>query len=271
MEKYAQSPLTKGLSPDGPAFRLRLPKPSWWRRPGVWIAPLLFILGVLIALVTPLVHREHLPPIDDRLPTIVIDAGHGGHDSGAMGNGLVEKTLTLDTALRLEHQLRLRGYRVVLTRCDDTFLELIERSEVANALSNPLFVSIHFNDNATTSGDGVETFYAVQKAGLLPIFSIAEEPSPLFAQCVQAAMVTGLGVTDRGTKSRQLSVVRHALCPAVLVEGGFINNPEEARKLALPEYRERIAIAVADGIGDFQKRRAAPAASGSLTTVANTR
>jgi N-acetylmuramoyl-L-alanine amidase len=150
-------------------------------------------------------------------------------------------------------------------------LELIERSEVANALPNSLFVSIHFNDNTTASGDGVETFYAIQKAGLFSIFSMVEEPSPLFAQCVQTALVTGLGVTDRGTKPRQLAVVRHTLGPAVLVEGGFINNPVEARKLALPEYREQIAIAVADGISDFQKRRATPAPDSSLTTVANTR
>jgi N-acetylmuramoyl-L-alanine amidase len=278
-ETYAEKPLSaKGLGlPLGPAFRMRLPKPAWWKRPGVWIAPLLVLLGVLVALVSPLLHRDHLPPVDARFPTIVIDAGHGGQDSGATGNGLVEKNLTLDTAIRLERQLRLRGFAVVLTRRDDTFIDLYERPEVANALPNPLFVSLHFNDNTTASGDGVETFYSAAQIGSVPV-SLSPDatpapptPSAQFAQCMQASLVGLLGVTDRGAKPRQLAVVRCARCPAVLVEGGFINNPNEARLLALPEYRERIAIAVAEGVVAYQKQRTQPPAAASpLTTVAHT-
>ena len=258
-----------GVNPPG--FRLRMPKPAWWRRPAVWIAPLLFILGLLVYFIAPYVQREKFPEPDSRLPTIVIDAGHGGHDSGALGNGLVEKMLTLDTAQRLERQLRRRGYPVVMTRHDDTFLDLYERADIANALPNPFFVSIHYNDNSTTSGDGVETFYSAQKAGAPPdSLNPADPPSPcsVFAQTVQSTLVTALGVTDRGAKPRQLAVVRCARCPAVLVEGGFINNPSEARKLALPEYRERIAIAIADGIVSFQKQRSQPPPAGALANVA---
>lgn len=256
-----------------PGFKLRLPKPAWWKRPGVWIGPLFLVLVSLVALVVWQLRRDRLPPVDDRLPTIVVDAGHGGHDSGALGNGLCEKILTLDTALRLERQLRLRGFPVVLTRRDDSFVELYDRSQVANALPRAIFVSVHYNDNTTSSGDGVETFYAAQKAGAPPVpispVSLEAAPSPcsVLAQDVQSSLVTTLGVSDRGAKPRQLAVVRYARCPAVLVEGGFINNPAEARKLAMPEYRENIAIAIANGIAAFQQQRDGAKPDPSLATV----
>lgn len=246
------------LPPGGkvPGFLISLPKPRWWRRPGVWIAPLALVLALMAWVVSQLPRAEVFPPSDERLPTVVIDAGHGGHDTGATGNGLVEKDLALDTALRLQTQLRRRGYAVVMTRDDDRFLPLYERSQFANALPKALFISIHYNDNATTSGDGVETFFAVQKAGILSAaFGQTTAPCGEFANCVQGSLVTSLGATDRGAKPRQLAVVRYARCPAILVEGGFINNPTEARKLALPEYRDLIATAIADGVAAFQRQR----------------
>jgi N-acetylmuramoyl-L-alanine amidase len=231
--------------------------------------PLAFVLALLVVLV---MHRPRatpaLPPTDERLPTIVVDAGHGGHDSGALGNGLCEKDLTLDTALRLERLLRARGYPVVLTRSDDRFLSLYERSEVANELPNALFVSIHFNDNTTASGDGIETFYAAQKAAWIPAALGGEECGCCaFAQCVQTAVVAGLGATDRGARPRQLAVVRYARCPAVLVEGGFINNPWEARKVGQPEYREKLAASIAEGIAAFQFRREQAGRDARIATV----
>ncbi len=251
-----------------PGFRMKLPQPSRWKRPSMWIVPLVAILTVLVIMVVRLPREEQFPAVDGRLPTIVIDAGHGGHDSGALGNGLCEKALTLDTALRLERQLRKRGFAVVLTRRDDRFLELFDRSQVANELPRALFVSVHFNDNTTSSGDGVETFYAARKAGWLPASTGAESPEAMacatFAQSVQASLVSALGVTDRGAKPRQLAVVRYARCPAVLVEGGFINNPAEARRLALPEYREIIATAIANGVVAYQQQCDRAAKAGQL-------
>jgi N-acetylmuramoyl-L-alanine amidase len=208
---------------------------------------------------------------DRSFPTVVVDAGHGGHDSGASGNGLREKDLTLDTALRLERHLRAQGFPVVLTRRDDRFLELPDRARIANDIPRALFVSIHFNDSATASGDGVETFYAQQKGdftdegwSLAGLFAHPEPPADDqgagLAQTVQAAMVAELGVTDRGAKPRQLAVVRRTRCPAVLVEGGFLNNPIEARKLAREDYRERLASAVADGVGAYWRFKIAPPA-----------
>lgn len=242
-----------------PGFQVRLPQPAWWKQPSGWIAPLVAVLAVLAWLVARLPREEIFPAVDGSLPVIVVDAGHGGHDSGALGNGLCEKHLTLDTALRLEKHLRQRGFRVLLTRRDDRFLSLYERPQLANELPNALFVSIHYNDNTTASGDGVETFYAVRKAGWLPVTVQGANACEVFAQCVQSSLVSTLGVTDRGTKARQLAVVRYARCPAVLVEGGFINNPAEARKLAVPDYREMVAKAIADGVAGYQRARTQPA------------
>ena len=195
------------------------------------------------------------------VPVIVVDAGHGAHDKGATANGLVEKQLTLDTALRLERLLKQRGFTVAMTRRDDTFIALYDRTKVANQYPHALFVSIHFNDSTTGSGDGVETFYASEKvvASSGGWFSKKVEPPPAdngagFAQVVQSAIVSRLGVTDRGTKSRSFAVVRHTRCPAILVEGGFVNNPAESHKLREPAYREKLAGAIADGIAMyFQK------------------
>lgn len=196
------------------------------------------------------------------VPVIVVDPGHGGHDNGATRNGLVEKQLTLDTALRLERMLQKRGFTVVMTRRDDRFVDLYERAQVANAQQRALFVSVHFNDNTTASGDGVETFYASDKVvGSGGIFSkrTLEDPpadnGAAFAQAVQQSVIARMGVTDRGIKGRPFAVVRHTRCPAVLVEGGFINNPAEARKLKDDGYRERLAAAISDGVVAYHNQR----------------
>jgi N-acetylmuramoyl-L-alanine amidase len=202
----------------------------------------------------------------DGRPTIVIDAGHGGHDKGAVRNGLFEKDLTLDTALRLEKKLRGRGFPVVMTRRDDRFVDLVDRSKVANRIPRALFVSIHFNDSASAAGDGVETFYASAKTppggqawSFAGWFQEKPEPPPDdnglgLANAVQGAVVTGLGAFDRGVKPADYAVVRQTRCAAVLVEGGFINNPAAARAIARPEYRDRLAIAIAEGVSAYHRQ-----------------
>ena len=242
--------------------------PSRWRKLETWL-PLLglavFFTGVAMLIPLGVDETGVFSPPNRTLPTVVVDAGHGGHDGGAFRNGLHEKDLALDTALRLERQLRARGFPVVLTRRDDTFVELFDRAQVANAIPRALFVSIHFNDNTTAAGDGVETFYATDKVvatsegwSIAGMFRRRHEPPPAdngfaFAQCVQGAVVVGLDITDRGAKARDLAVVRYTGCAAVLVEGGFLNNPREAKKLAQPAYRERMATAIAEGVAAYQR------------------
>lgn len=200
-------------------------------------------------------------------PTIVIDAGHGGHDNGAVRNGLREKELTLDTALRLERKLRALGFPVVMTRRDDRFLELHERCKIANKIPRAIFVSIHFNDNVSAAGDGVETFYATEKVapaseGWSLVSWLREKPEPApadnglsLAHAVQNSVVSRLRAVDRGVKQARYVVIRQTRCPAVLVEGGFINNPAQARAIGKPDYREKLAAAIAEGVSAYQRQR----------------
>jgi N-acetylmuramoyl-L-alanine amidase len=226
---------------------------------------------------TFIVAPDEAPPTDspiqtvlNPLPTVILDPGHGGKDDGASGNNLVEKNLSLDVALRIEQILKPYGFPVILTRRDDTFVPLEERAAIANKIQNGIFVSIHFNHAKDRVSTGVETFYAPAKvppddnwtwAGF---FNKPDAP-PLdngetLAGFIQASLVLRLEAVNRGIKSRELYVVRHTRCPAVLVEGGFINNPLEAAMISNGEYRQRIASAVAEGIMSYQKTRPQPVA-----------
>ncbi|HSI14896.1 MAG TPA: N-acetylmuramoyl-L-alanine amidase [Chthoniobacter sp.] len=213
------------------------------------------------------------------LPTVVLDPGHGGKDDGATANGLVEKNLSLDVAERVEKILKPFNFPVILTRRDDTFIPLEERANIANRLENAVFVSIHFNHAKDRVSTGVETFYAPAK--VLPndpltwvgFFNKPEQP-PLdngetLAGFIQASLVLRTDAVNRGIKSRELYVVRHTRCPAVLVEGGFINNPLEATLISNGEYRQRLASAIAEGIMSYQKTRPQPVAPTKLAKAGN--
>jgi N-acetylmuramoyl-L-alanine amidase len=214
------------------------------------------------------------------MPTIVIDAGHGGHDNGAARNGLCEKNLTLDTALRVEKKLRALGFSVVLTRRDDRFIDLAERAAIANRISRALFVSIHFNDNATVNGEGIETYFASEKIAppsegwsLASLFRERPEPAPGdngrgLADAVQSSVIGSLKAINRGVKPGRYAVLRHTRCPAVLVEGGFINNPAQAKEVSHPAYRDKLASAIANGVLDYHHQRTAPLRNPQLARAA---
>lgn len=210
------------------------------------------------------------------LPTVVIDPGHGGHDEGAASHGLREKDLTLDVAVRVRQMLQSADFPVVLTRHDDTYVSLPERAEIANHLENSIFVSLHFNQSREASAMGAETFYADEKAApenswmWVGLFAKPEAP-PLdngetLASFIQASLVMKVDVVNRGIKSRDLYVVRNVRSAAVLVEGGFISNPLEARLLMNADYRQRIAGAIAEGIVNYE-RSGHVAAMGKLARV----
>ena len=201
-------------------------------------------------------------------PTVVIDPGHGGNDEGARGNGLKEKDLNLDLALRVEKLLSPYHFPTVLTRRDDSFVSLSERAAIANKIDNALFLSIHFNQSRDSSATGVETFYASSKVppeSAWTWIGYFSKPEPAsgdngeeLAGYIQTSLVTRTDAANRGIKARELYVVRHTRCPAVLVEGGFINNPLEARLVGNADYRDRLASAIAEGVMTYQKNRARP-------------
>jgi N-acetylmuramoyl-L-alanine amidase len=232
-------------------------------------------LVVLAGCLTFIVAPDDGPTIESQAeavfnsyPTVILDPGHGGKDDGASGNGLTEKNLSLDVALRVEKILKPFNFPTVLTRRDDTFISLEERSAIANRIDNAIFVSIHFNHAHDHISTGVETFYAKDKIPpdtswkWVGFFNKPEPTVPdngeTLAGFIQTALVMRLDAVNRGIKGRELYVTRHTRCPAVLVEGGFINNPLEAQLISNGEYRERIARAVAEGIMSYQKTRPRP-------------
>jgi N-acetylmuramoyl-L-alanine amidase len=168
--------------------------------------------------------------------TVVVDAGHGGHDRGARAvRGSYEKVLALDTALRLRTILQRAGYKVILTRSGDYFVPLGQRVDVSGRAPNAIFVSIHYNWARRGSASGIETyFYSPNSARL--------------AANIQKELLRAYGATNRGVKNRGFYVLRNNRRPAVLIECGFLSNSGDNRFAQNPDYRQRIAEHIARGI-----------------------
>lgn len=203
---------------------------------------------------------------DARAVAVILDPGHGGADSGAIAQGVVEKDLNLDVAHRLAAALGERHVTVRLTREDDRFVSLAERVRMANRTPGAIFVSIHFNDSpGASAASGIETYYSsTRQTGLLWVSmnratGECGRESQRLADCIQGALVMETAAANRGIKERSLYVTRRVLTPAVLVEGGFISHPGEARRLGDPAYRQRLAKSMAGGI--FNYLSAAPGAA----------
>jgi len=193
--------------------------------------------------------------------TIVIDAGHGGKDSGAMSciNNETEKFYTLDWARRLERLLAAQGWKVVLTRTNDTFLSLPDRVAIAEYVKADLFLSLHFNSGPST---GLETF-CLAPTGMPSSLdrgftddtrewhpnNAFDEQNLHLATALHRSVLGATGAVDRGVRrARFLGVLRGQNRPAVLIEGGYLTNPAEARKIATSTYRQTLAQGVAKAL-----------------------
>jgi N-acetylmuramoyl-L-alanine amidase len=168
--------------------------------------------------------------------TIVLDAGHGGHDRGGVpGQRISEKDKCLDVAQRLRRILQAQGYRVVMTRDSDVFIPLGTRCSIANAYRGAQFVSIHFNCASRVGANGIETYYyRGDSAGL--------------AASIHRNVVSISPSENRGIRRRGFYVLRRTAIPSVLVECGFLTNPTEGRLALSPDYRQRLAEQIARGI-----------------------
>jgi len=218
-----------------------------------------------------------------KIGKIVIDPGHGGHDTGTIGpNGLEEKDLVLDVSRRLGKLLEGRlGADVIFTRQEDTFIPLETRTAIANQEQADLFVSVHANSSRDPDARGVETYYlnftsnadALEVAArenavsdksihelqdLVKKIALKEkiEESREFASDVQRSLHTGLavkspGIRDRGVKKAPFIVLIGANMPSILAEISFVSNPTDERKLETPEYRQRIAESLYKGISKY--------------------
>jgi N-acetylmuramoyl-L-alanine amidase len=177
----------------------------------------------------------------------VIDPGHGGSDTGAQQNGLVEKDLTLDISQRLRTLLVARGWSVKLTRESDVDVyaandsahdELQARCDVANNAGARMFISIHINSFTTSDLKGTTTYY--YKGVDLPL-----------AQAVHRRLIAALGTTDDGVRKDNFYVIHHTTMPAILIETAFMSNPDDAVLLRSSFFRQKVALSVADGVGDY--------------------
>lgn len=176
---------------------------------------------------------------------ITIDAGHGGTDPGASGNGIIEKELTLDVAKRVERLLKEKGIEVVMTRSTDTYLSLQKRVDIGVDSKSDAFVSIHGNA-ATASAQGTETWYS-------PKTKSAADSKQL-ASFIQNRLYKAMDTKNRGLKNnRDLYVIYRNPLPSALVELGFMSNKEDAAKLKSNWYRDEASKAIAQGIVDYFK------------------
>jgi len=173
--------------------------------------------------------------------TVVIDAGHGGFDRGGIPSNIIpEKGVALDVARRLRAHLANAGLRTVMTRSSDTFVTLGGRVSIANAQRRAIFVSIHFNSARRVGANGIETFYGSARGKDL-------------ARLIQRnAMKTTPG-ENRGIKRAKYFVLRNARIPAVLIECGFLTNPQDARRASSSEYRDRLAREIAKAITEYRR------------------
>lgn len=263
-EKPTSEPIAESVAPRGKKAKVIEPKVHQARPTSNGERSLIRALGLKIG-------------------TIVVDAGHGGHDTGTIGpSGLLEKDLTLDVALRLGKLLENRlGANVVYTRDDDTFVPLETRTAIANQQQADLFISIHANSSNDASARGVETYYlnftssadalevaarenAVSEKSIHELQDLVKkialkekiEESREFASDVQKSLHTGLAakapaIRDRGVKKAPFIVLIGANMPSILAEISFLSNPTDEHRLQTPEYRQKIAESLYKGISRY--------------------
>lgn len=217
----------------------------------------------LAKLIDPVVRPSYIkkPILFD---TVVIDPGHGGHDSGARGTKGYEKDYNLDLSLRLKHALERRGFKTLMTRSDDRYLTLGQRVAIANAQKRAIFISIHHNSTGSRTAKGVETF-ALAPQGTASTNSpsktawsvalngnVRDAENIALATAVHAHVIHDLKPVDRGIKRARFNVLRGINKPAILYEGGFLTNPEESSKIHDPNYRQRTAESIANAVVKFK-------------------
>jgi N-acetylmuramoyl-L-alanine amidase len=183
---------------------------------------------------------------DRRRGVIVVDAGHGGGDPGAVANGIYEKNVVLPISLNLGQVLQGMGYTVYYTRTNDVEIDLEPRVALAERIRADVFVSVHANALAPgNSGiSGIETYHSRNS-------TVGKE----LASYVHSQIISATGAKDRSVRGAGFYVIAKTSMPAILVETGFVTNPTEARNLSNPNYQKQMADAIARGIDQFMRVR----------------
>ncbi|QWU14581.1 N-acetylmuramoyl-L-alanine amidase [Paenibacillus sophorae] len=180
------------------------------------------------------------PPDRGGKKLVVLDAGHGAKDSGAVGvTGKYEKNFNLAVVLKAEALLKQEAnIEVVLTRSDDTFLELKDRAAIANNLNADLFISVHANSSPTTAASGTETYYK-------------RDESKAFAAVMHKYLVQATGLSDRGVQYGNFHVIRETKMPAILLEAGYLSNKKDEALLFTEALQDKVAAAIVSGIKEY--------------------
>lgn len=219
----------------------------------------------LAKIIEPALRPELIPELKP-VKTVVLDAGHGGHDKGATCRFGCEKDFTLDVSKRLKAMLETKGFNVVMTRTSDVFIPLEHRPRAANKLTDAIFVSVHFNaTNSNPLASGFEIFSITPRGApstgdtTLSARDLRNEPgnavdlpSSALATSIFHSMLGQIPVVDRGQKHARFAVIRMATVPAVLIEGGFVTNAAESTLIGSPSWRTKLAEAIVNGIEAYK-------------------
>jgi N-acetylmuramoyl-L-alanine amidase len=215
--------------------------------------------------IEPLI-RPHRVPNVGKVQTVVLDAGHGGHDKGQVSRYGAEKDFALDVARKLRPILQAKGLRVIMTREGDYFVPLEVRAKIANAARNSIFVSIHFNaTNDDPNATGFEIFSFTPRGapstsdGTVTASSVNLQPgtsvdaqSLALSTCIYHSVLGQLREYDRGIKRARFAVLRLTKVPAVLIEGGFLTERGESKLISNKDWRAKLAGAIGIGIENYQ-------------------
>ncbi len=192
---------------------------------------------------------------------VYLDAGHGGYDPGASYFGISEKSLTLAIQSRVKAKLEAEGYQVVTTRTSDTYVDLADRSRAANASESDIFVSIHINASGSSAAQGIETYYYQPYAEYPSRINATYHANPTrlsmsdtLANAIQSSLINATGAQNQGVKRQTFAVLRETTAPAVLLELGFLSNPQEATRLNTSAYQETLANAIVAGIKSYYEK-----------------
>jgi N-acetylmuramoyl-L-alanine amidase len=216
--------------------------------------------------IEPLI-RPHRVPNVGKVQTVVLDAGHGGHDKGQVSRYGAEKDFALDVARKLRPILQAKGLRVIMTREGDYFVPLEVRAQIANAAHNAVFVSIHFNaTNDDPNATGFEIFSFTPRGapstsdGTVTASSVNMQPgssvdaqSLALSACIYHSVLGQLREYDRGIKRARFAVLRLTKVPAVLIEGGFLTDGGESKLISNKDWRAKLAGAIGIGIENYQE------------------
>ena len=171
---------------------------------------------------------------------VFIDPGHGGYDNGAVQNGVLEDEINLQISKKIEAKLKAKGVQVKMSRYDDTYLSLTDRTKMSNNWGSDIFVSIHQNSATSSSANGIETYY----------YSTRQDSRELATE-IQEDLIQSTNAVNRGVKTANYAVIRTSSMSSSLVECGFVSNPTEANNLSSSSYQDKVAEGIVNGIMEY--------------------